>query len=202
MKLLHDVENNKWYNENGDSFSSDNPAIPYGNSERVVIQLYSEVRGANSGSAAVEDWIKYTGFSGSGYGAVLATDNNFLHWYKAKLLTGLSAGTIATGTVIEVSTGVNAENISETGNICLYNANGETEAIAYSSRRAISGGIQFVAAEGNVIEHSFAVNDQTDIPEMLYAEAAMVPEESDPANGLFVFDFVSGFSSVQSLSHI
>ena len=69
MKLLYDVENSRWYNENGESFGSDNPSIPYGNAERVEIQLYSEVKGANSGSSAVADWTKYTGFTGNGYGS-------------------------------------------------------------------------------------------------------------------------------------
>lgn len=190
MKLLYDVQNNKWYNENGESFSSENPAIPYGNSERVVIQLYSEVKGTNSGSEAVAEWTKYTGFTGSGYGAILATDNNFLHWYKAKLATALSSGTIATGTQIDVTTNESVNNISETGNIYLYDADGDNEAIAYSSRETISGGIRFIAAAGNVLENSYAVNDQTDIPEMLYAEAVMVAAASDPATGLFAFDFV------------
>lgn len=190
MKLLYDVENSRWYNENGESFNSGNPAIPYGNAERVEIQLYSEVEGTNSGSGAVADWKKYTGFSGGGYGAVLATDNNFLHWFKTTLQTALSAGELAVTTLIDVATGVSVNDIAESGNIYLYTADGSCEAVAYASREAISGGIRFTPASGNVLANAYSVGAQTDVPEMLYAEATMVAAASDPATGLFVFDFI------------
>lgn len=190
MKLLYDVENSRWYNENGDSFDSNNPAIPYGNAERVEIQLYSEVEGANSGSGAVADWTKYTDFTGSGYGAILATDNNFLHWYKVSLKTAISAGELPVTTPIDVTTNVGVDNIAESGNIYLYFGDGSREAIAYSARVAIIGGIRFTPAAGNELEHSYAAGVQVDVPEMLYAEATMVAADSDPATGLFAFDFV------------
>lgn len=190
MKLLYDVENSRWYNENGESFDSGNPAIPYGNAERVAIQLYSEVEGTNSGSGAVADWKKYTGFSGGGYGAVLATDNNFLHWFKTTLQTALSAGDLAVTTLIDVVIGVSVNDIAESGNIYLYTADGSCEAVAYASREAISGGIRFTPAAGNELANSYSVGAQADVPEMLYAEATMVAAASDPATGLFVFDFI------------
>ena len=190
MRLLYDVENGRWYNENGESFDSDNPTIPYGNSERVEIQLYSEVEGTNSGSGAVADWTKYTGFSGGGYGAILATDNNFLHWFKATLQTAVPAGELPVSTVIDIATNVGIDDIAESGNIYLYDGNGGNEAVAYSSREAINGGIRFTPAAGNVLENTYSFGTQADIPEMLYAEAVMIPDDSDPATGLFVFDFV------------
>ena len=190
MKLLYDVENSRWYNENGESFDSENPTIPYGNAERVEIQLYAEVEGTNSGSGAVADWTKYTDFTGSGYGAILATDNNFLHWFKATLQTAVPAGELPVSTVIDIATNVGIDDIAESGNIYLYDGNGGNEAVAYASREAISGGIRFTPAAGNVLENAYAAGAQTDIPEMLYAEAPMIPEASDPGNGLFVFDFI------------
>ena len=190
MKLLYDVENSRWYNENGESFGSDNPSIPYGNAERVEIQLYSEVKGANSGSGAVADWTKYTGFTGNGYGAILATDNNFLHWYKATLQTALSSGALAVTTLIDIATDVSVNEISESGNIYLYAADGSCEAVAYASREMISGGIRFTPASGNVLANAYSAGAQADIPEMLYAEATMVGAASSPATGLFVFDFL------------
>ena len=190
MKLLYDVENSRWYNENGESFDSDNPTIPYGNIERVEIQLYSEVKGTNSGSNAVADWTKYTGFTGDGYGAILATDNNFLHWYKASLQTALSAGELAVTTLIDIATSVGVEEIAESGNIYIYADDGSCEAIAYASREAISGGIRFTPASGNELANSYSIGTQADIPEMLYAEATMLAAASDPATGLFVFDFI------------
>lgn len=190
MKLLYDVENSRWYNENGESFDSENPTIPYGNAERVEIQLYSEVKGTNSGSGAVADWTKYTGFAGNGYGAILATDNNFLHWYKTTLQTAIPAGELPVSTVIDITTNVGIDDIAESGNIYLYAADGSCEAVAYASREAISGGIRFTPASGNVLENAYSAGAQADIPEMLYAEATMVGAASSPATGLFVFDFL------------
>lgn len=192
MRLLYDVENSRWFNENGESFDGSNPTIPYGNAERVEIQLYAEVEGTNTGSGAVADWTKYTGFTGAGYGAILATDNNFLHWFKATLQTPLSAGEMAEGTLIDISTAsnVSVDDIASSGNIYLYASDGSCEGVAYSSRQTISGGIRFTAAAGNELTNSYAANAKADIPEMLYAEAPMNAAESDPATGFFVFNFV------------
>lgn len=188
MKLLYDVTNNKWYNSNGESFPADNPAIPYGNREQVEIQLYDEVSGINSGSSAVEDWIKFTQFNDGGYSAILATDNNFLHWFKAQLKTTVPAGALTTP--IEVITQESLDNIAEKGNIYLYNAGKPAVTVAYSTRREISGGIEFIPVEAQTLENSYNSGVQVDIPEMLYAEAVMDPALSDPATGLFVFDFI------------
>ena len=190
MKLLYDVENGKWYNENGDTFSSESPVIPYGNRERVEIQLYSEVKGANSGSEAVAEWTKYTGFTGGGYGAILATDNNFLHWYKASLQTAVPSGDLPVSTLIDIATSVGVDDIAESGNIYLYADDGSCEAVAYASREAINGGIRFTPAADNELENAYSIGAQADIPEMLYAEAPMLAADSDPATGLFVFDFI------------
>ena len=97
---------------------------------------------------------------------------------------------MAVTTLIDIATNVSLDDIAETGNIYLYAADGSCEAVAYSAREAISGGIRFTPAAGNVLENAYAAGAQTDIPEMLYAEAAMVPAASDPASGLFIFDFV------------
>ena len=187
MKLLYDVQNNKWYNENGESFSNEQPAIPYGNTERIEIQLYAEVNGTNSGREAVEDWVKYTEFSDGGYSAILATDNNFQHWYKGSLKEAVSPETATSG--IHVETTQNIDDIAENGNIYLY-AGDTPEALSYSSRQSTEGGILFTLSEDTLPEGSYAQGSKVDIPEMLYAEAAMIPEESDPATGLFVFDFI------------
>ena len=190
MKLLYDVENGKWYNENGDTFSSESPVIPYGNRERVEIQLYSEVKGANSGSEAVAEWTKYTNFTEGGYGAILATDNNFLHWYKASLQTAVPSGDLPVSTLIDIATSVGVDDIAESGNIYLYADDGSCEAVAYASREAINGGIRFTPAADNELENAYSIGAQADIPEMLYAEAPMLAADSDPATGLFVFDFI------------
>ena len=124
LKLLYDVPNGKWYNENGDAFASDAPVIPFGNSERVVIQLYAEANSANSGSEVVAGWTKYTEFDGmEGLGAILATDNNFLHWFRTSLQTALEAGTIPEGTAIDIAmpSGATLDDIAENGNFhCVH----------------------------------------------------------------------------------
>lgn len=188
MKLLFDVNRNRWYNENGDLFSGYRPSIPYGNTERVEIQLYSEITNANSGSAAVADWTKYTDLDGENYGAVLSVDNNFLHWFKTTLQGDLAEGSVAT---VSVATNESIDNIAESGDIYIYaDSNATPEALEYTSRVKISSGIQFTLATGATLQNAYSSGSQVDIPEMLYAEALMIDEESDPATGLFVFDLV------------
>lgn len=195
MKLLYDVTENKWYDANGTSFPGDHPQIPYGNTERVEIQLFSHVGETNMYSENFEPtsengWDKFTGYSGvSGLGAVLATDNNFLHLFKGTLKTQVYAGNQSAGSTITVQTNASVDDTPESGVIILRNFYIEN-ALSYNSRAATDGGIVFTLASGNTTSGGYAVNDDADVPEAMYALAEMNGPLSDPANGKFVFDFV------------
>ena len=137
LKLLFDVTENRWYDAYGAGFPSDNPQIPYGNSERVEIQLFSHVGETNAYGGEIEPsagngWIKYTGYASvNNVGAVLATDNNFLHWLKGTLNAEVSSA--AENATVAVKTTANLVDISPAGTLYLYD--GEyVVALAYKSR--------------------------------------------------------------------
>ena len=203
MKLLYDVTENRWYNAYGSGFASDNPQIPYGNTERVSVQLLSHVGETNlydeeivpyipgaSGDAGkgTTGWWKYTGYAAIGnIGGILATDNNFLHWLKGTLNADVSSA--AENTNVAVKTNAALEDIPTEGTLYIYHSDA-TVALAFKSRsQTASGVVTFVLASGNTLSGTLTQGDAVDIPEALYAQAEMNATLSDAATGLFVFDF-------------
>ena len=195
MKLLYDVTENRWYDAYGAGFASDNPQIPYGNSERVEIQLFSHVGetnlyGGEIVPSAGNGWIRYTGYASvDNVGAVLATDNNFLHWLKGNLNAAVSS--VAENATVAVKTSASIVDISPAGTLFVYD--GEySVALAYKSRvESASGVVTFTMAAGNSLDgHTYPANANVDIPEALYAQAEMNAALSDKDTGKFVFDFV------------
>ncbi len=203
MKLLYDVTENRWYDAYGAGFASDNPQIPYGNSERVEIQLFSHVGETNLYGGEIEPspgngWIKYTGYASvDNVGAVLATDNNFLHWLKGTLNAAVSS--VAENTTIAVKTTASLVDISPAGTLYVYD--GEyAVALSYKSRaESASGVVTFTLAAGNSLDgHTYPANANVDIPEALYAQAEMNATLSDKDTGKFVFDFVCNSEKLRS----
>ena len=195
MKLLYDVTENRWYDAYGAGFPSDNPQIPYGNSERVTIQLFSHVGETNLYGGEIEPsagngWIKYTGYADiSNIGAVLATDNNFLHWMKGELTQTVSGVTANYPVLVKTSAAL--DDIPTSGTIILCAGQSYETALSYSSRTQSSAGVvSFIMAESKTMPRVFNAGDSVDIPEALYAQVEMNTTLSDTATGLFVFDFV------------
>ena len=203
MKLFYDTTEGRWYDAYGSGFSSDRPQIPYGNTERVEIQLLSHVGETNlydeeivpyipgaSGDAGkgTTGWWKYTGYGSIGnIGGILATDNNFLHWLKGTLNADVSSA--AENTNVAVKTNAALEDIPTEGTLYIYQGD-TTAALAFKSRsQTASGVVTFVLASGNTLSGTLTQGDAVDIPEALYAQAEMNAPLSDPATGLFVFDF-------------
>ena len=203
MKLFYDTTEGRWYDAYGSGFSSDRPQIPYGNTERVTIQLLSHVGETNlydeeivpyipgaSGDAGkgTTGWWKYTGYASIGnIGGILATDNNFLHWLKGTLNANVSSA--AENTNVAVKTNAALEDIPTEGTLYIYQGD-TTAALAFKSRsQTASGVVTFVLASGNTLSGTLTQGDAVDIPEALYAQAEMNATLSDTATGLFVFDF-------------
>ena len=194
LKLLYDVTENRWYDAYGAGFPSEQPQIPYGNSERVRIELFSHVGETNLYGGEIEPsdgngWIPYTGYANVGnIGAVLATDNNFLHWMKGELNQAVTTG--AEDTPIAVKTSAELDDIPVSGTLVLRDSTSEA-ALDYKSRSQTAAGVvTFVLASGNTLTKPYAQGDAVDIPEALYAQVEMNVSLSDTANGIFVFDFV------------
>lgn len=189
LKLLYDVTENRWYDAYGVGFPSDHPQIPYGNTERIAIQLFRKVGETNMGNSveitpsAESGWLEYQGYSQiNNIGAVLATDNNFLHRYKGTLSSA------ATNSSVSITCGASIDDVPASGTIRI--GSGENEvALSYDSRTKSGNVFTFALTSGQTVG-TFAAGTAADIPEALYAQAEMNVSESDPSEGLFVFDFM------------
>ena len=188
LKLLFDVSKNKWYNENGISYGANGPYIPFGNREKVQIQLYQKVTSANTQNPNVQEWEKYTGFYGGGYGARLSCDNNYLSKIKTNLVGNISANTNIQ--FIEIKTDKNASEFALSGTLDLFTGDQITDTVYYSSRNQTDSGTVLFFCNNAKTVNSYNEEAQIDAPEMMYFQAEMIPEDSEPDSGLFTFNVV------------
>ena len=179
---------NEFYDENGSLFQDGMPAVPFKNTEKLKLQLFTATPNAGTGDIDPDtDWTKDTRYDGiTTIGALLSSDNNFTHNFRATLKTALTAGAI---TQIDLTTSADTEDVPSSGALLLYAADGTNESVNFTAKEAITGGYTFTV--DTTITNSYDVGASVDMPEALYAQATLNTEESEPATGLFVFDFTA-----------
>ena len=177
-----------WYNSDGDLFRDGMPEYTYQNSYRIAIQLCSSTPSSATEGVNPEEWEKYTGYSAGGVTALLSADNDFRRRRK-----GTVVGEIPAGAVSQIAMDIESASsatIRSSGTLRLFNASGVAEVLKYDSVSISGETVTFSISSGSVLENSYPDGAAGDVPDAIYAQAAMIAEESDPANGLFVFDFV------------
>ena len=177
-----------WYNSDGDLFRDGMPEYTYQNSYRIAIQLCSSTPSSATEGVNPEEWEKYTGYSAGGVTALLSADNDFRRRRK-----GTVVGEIPAGSVSQIAMDIesaSAATIRSSGTLRLFNTSGVAEVLKYDSVSIAGETVTFSLSSGSVLENSYSDGAAGDVPDAIYAQAAMIAEESDPANGLFVFDFV------------
>lgn len=177
-----------WYNSDGDLFRDGMPEYTYQNSYRIAIQLCSSTPSSATEGVNPEEWEKYTGYSAGGVTALLSADNDFRRRRK-----GTVVGEIPAGAVSQIAMDIESASsatIRSSGTLRLFNTSGVAEVLKYDSVSISGETVTFSISSGSVLENSYPDGAAGDVPDAIYAQAAMIAEESDPANGLFVFDFV------------
>ena len=177
-----------WYNSDGDLFRDGMPEYTYQNSYRIAIQLCSSTPSSATEGVNPEEWEKYTGYSAGGVTALLSADNDFRRRRK-----GTVVGEIPAGAVSQIAMDIESASsatIRSSGTLRLFNTSGVAEVLKYDSVSISGETVTFSISSGSVLENSYSDGAAGDVPDAIYAQAAMIAEESDPENGLFVFDFV------------
>lgn len=177
-----------WYNSDGDLFRDGMPEYTYQNSYRIAIQLCSSTPSSATEGVNPEEWEKYTGYSAGGVTALLSADNDFRRRRKGAVVGEIPAG--ATSQISMDIESASTATIRSSGTLRLFNASGVAEVLKYDSVSISGETVTFSISSGSVLENSYSDGAAGDVPDAIYAQAAMIAEESDPANGLFVFDFV------------
>ena len=187
QKLYLNTTERVWYDADGSQPSDSNPQIPLGNTEKIIIQCCSLTPDAGTPGINPEtDWEKDTQFDLPGVTALLSCDNNFTRRLKGSLKTAIEAGSV--NSVVLTISNVTPGMIPQTGAIQIFGVDGEPEGLEYI-RRTISGtDVTFELAPESNVAQSYASNSVASCPEALYAQSALNVAESDPGNGLFVFD--------------
>ena len=177
-----------WYNSDGDLFRDGMPEYTYQNSYRIAIQLCSSTPSSATEGVNPEEWEKYTGYSAGGVTALLSADNDFRRRRK-----GTVVGEIPAGATSQISMDIESASVAtirSSGTLRLFNTSGVAEVLKYDSVSISGETVTFSISSGSVLKNSYSDGAAGDVPDAIYAQAAMIAEESDPANGLFVFDFL------------
>lgn len=202
MKIFYVKDEAQGYFEDGTlivaptaTFSSVTPVFPlfiYGNTYSVQWQNVK-----TKGEGLPSTWEKDDSFSGSDVSATLVFDNNYLHCYKSTLVSvgavdefnsGSSSGQDATAPYyIEVSiTNRNLSDVQKQGTILLFDDDGNIEKVEYVDKEKLTTGFRFYI--NALPQKTYQAGIQVGIPESFYSVGTFKSEQSDIANGLFVFE--------------
>lgn len=187
IKIYTNYWTRQHYDADGNLFENGMPFIFFGNTETVAWQLCTdtpELAGTTDTPETV--WAKYTGYANvAAIGAYLTADSNF-----TQRLQGTLAGDIAAGNVSSIQltvSGATRANIPTTGFINIFTPDGDYEALEYTSRSISNEVVTFTLLDGMTVENSYNDGAEADVGESVYMQASLNNQESDIANGLFVF---------------
>lgn len=210
QKIYVNTTTRTWYNADGDQFADGFPRLAYKRSERFVIQLCSTTPDAGTPGVDPENnWPKDTQYGLPGVTALLSVDNDFLRRRKGGLASELAAGKVSQ--LVATISGASVATIRSAGTLRLFDSVGNMEGLRYTGYSISGETVTFTLAEDSELKNSYAAKSVMDIPDTLYMQAVMLIDESDPANGLFVFDLVAytpklretmEYSNVSSLENL
>lgn len=210
QKIYVNTTTRTWYNADGDQFADGFPRLAYKRSERFVIQLCSATPDAGTPGVDPEnDWPKDTQYGLPGVTALLSVDDDFLRRRKGALASELAAGKVSQ--LVATISGASVATIRSAGTLRLFDSVGNMEGLHYTGYSISGETVTFTLAEDSELKNSYAAKSVMDVPDALYMQAAVLIDESDPANGLFVFDLVAytpklretmEYSNVSSLENL
>ena len=180
-KIYIDTTKRSFFDENGLPLPDGFPVLSYKKEEKIQFQLCTESPGAGTEGAKPETWRKDTSFASAGTTALLSADKDFIRRHKGELKQDYQAG----GDRLTVAiTGATRTDIPPSGTVRLYDNTGVVEAVGYSE--VLTNGKLLVFVLAAPAAKDYSAGAFLDVPDELYAQAAMEPN-SDPANGLFAF---------------
>lgn len=190
QKIYIDTVARRFYGSDGDEFPNDFPKIAYKRKEKLVFQLCAESPGYGSPGVNPENWQKDTSFAKDGITALLSIDDDFRRRRQGTLSEEVSSGSMQLNVTLPDT---KRHNINASGIIRIWVDHKTSEAVKYDSFTVVKNNqgadtSTFIFSLASATTRSYPKQTTVDIPDSLYAQAAMNTDESDPATGLFVFD--------------
>lgn len=177
------VTTNEHFDRYGQSFRGTDPQISYRSNFKLRWQLFRDSPDADMSGADPSSW---TPENLAGCGALATCDNDFRHRIPGELLTGLSAGESVSS--IDIKTSAESTEIPVSGIIALYSPTGEVTDIMFSSAAVVSGGYSCTLSAPFTPSVDYPVGCKANISQEPLFQSMYLPEESDPAVGLFIFN--------------
>jgi hypothetical protein len=192
-----------WLDEMGYVFKKNTPSLIVGGHEKIKIILVKSSENRNSIAAVPSTWERDTSWAEDGNSAMLTIDNDYRHLIKLSFTNGVPPISGDVTVTVDVSE-TQIKEISATGELYLYKADGSYDAVAYTDIYVADGTAMFtipnrVPGDG----YQYAA-----VPQMPLA-TAYLSAESDLSQGELVFDLVvlskrllelTAFSSVSKIS--
>jgi len=175
MIIYTDVVSKQSFGENGNSFRTPEPSHAFGARDEIRWQLCRQTE-----SPDPSDWTPVT--LASSVGAIIACDDDYQHFAKAKITSEVPAGSLTT---ITVTTTEVLSEMATSGSIIIG-----ADAYQYNSVAAGTGSLIYTMTTGQTIDAAIPTATDVDIPYGYYYSAAYSVAKSTPATGLFVFDIV------------
>ena len=193
-----------WLDEMGYTFKKNTPSLIVGGHEKIKIILVKSSENRNSIAAAPSTWERDTSWAGDGNSAMLTIDNDYRHLIKLSFTNDVPpiSGDI---TVMVYASETQIKEISATGELYLYMADGSYDAVAYTDVTVNGDGVATFTTPTRVPGEGYRY---AAVPQMPLA-TAYLSTESDLSQGELVFDLVvnskrllelTAFSSIANVS--
>ena len=188
QKIYVNTATRTFYDSSGSLFADGFPKLAYKRSEQFRIQLCTDTPDAGTEGCDPEEWEKDAQYDLTGITALLSVDNDFRRRRKGTTTAAIDAGPVAqiSATIANAS----AATIRNSGSLRVFGSDGAPEGFEYTSFTISGNTVTFALADGASATGNYASGSVMDVPDAIYMQAAM-SNESDPANGLFVFDLVA-----------
>ena len=183
LKTYLDTTDSVWLDESGNFWRDGFPQLIAGGHEKIKIILVKSSPNHATEAANPDSWERDTSWAADGNSAMLTVDTDYKHLVKLSFSAIPNAG----DTSLSFSaSGLSTSEFSAFGEIYLYRADNSFDALGYSGFSVNGDVITFTLSDSvSAGEYTSAA-----IPQMPLASAFLAADESDIANGEWVFNLV------------
>lgn len=190
--IRSNIHSKEYFDTQGLPFTMGYPEFTLDSTCRIEWHLYEKTPCAGNAVSNPETWSRA---SYPDCSALLTCDNDQYRRVSGLLLHPISAKTVIRNIQLKIDDPAE-KNIQSDGFITLYNTNGKHETFTYTSFRITDSSVTFEIAESETA-YAHDAGETVTVSQQTLFQQTPVLKESDPENGIFIFDVVIHSAKLQ-----
>lgn len=137
IKIYYNVVTDTMYDSNGAMFGNSVLTAYFNNHLDLEVNYMTD-----TSADSVTDWVPWTGLEGLSVSSSVSFDNDYVHASK-----GSTVGSTAGSTTLDVNVSIDEIDLNQSDALVIYNSDGSTTSVTYSSFIYGSSAISFILDE-------------------------------------------------------